>query len=253
MLVIEYVQDTFQNAYLVNPETADVQSIGDVSYHAEAESGMHIYANTVQSSASGRFLLYRTYALAQGWAKEKTEAQWVLLDRVENTRRRLDTKRLPGYLLGNELRMAGDTHIITTKSYAVDATTEANYPIVYNYRKNTWTEYSDYQCAVPFVSDYLYRARDSSIELLNIRTQEKHSIPLPKNMRAEDCILYPYDGFYISESTLSSALDIYIVSQQRWVHLDAKILNGETAVLFAYPLDDHTLLLNQTYLIEFHK
>ncbi|MCI2995062.1 hypothetical protein LV812_06930 [[Clostridium] innocuum] len=88
MLVIEYVQDTFQNAYLVNPETADVQSIGDLSYHAEAESGMHIYANTVQSSASGRFLLYRTYALAQGWAKEKTEAQWVLLDRVENTRRR---------------------------------------------------------------------------------------------------------------------------------------------------------------------
>ena len=166
MLVIEYVQDTFQNAYLVNPETADVQSIGDLSYHAEAESGMHIYANTVQSSASGRFLLYRTYALAQGWAKEKTEAQWVLLDRVENTRRRLDTKRLPGYLLGNELRMAGNTHIITTKSYAVDATTEANYPIVYNYRKNTWTEYSDYQCAVPFVSDYLYRARDSSIELL---------------------------------------------------------------------------------------
>lgn len=62
MLVIEYMQDTFQNAYLVNPETADVQSIGDVSYHAEAESGMHIYANTVQSSASGRFLLYRTYA-----------------------------------------------------------------------------------------------------------------------------------------------------------------------------------------------
>lgn len=94
MLVIEYMQDTFQNAYLVNPETADVQSIGDLSYHAEAESGMHIYANTVQSSASGRFLLYRTYALAQGWAKEKTEAQWVLLDRVENTRRRLDTKRL---------------------------------------------------------------------------------------------------------------------------------------------------------------
>ena len=255
MLVIEYVQDTFQNAYLVDPETADVQTIGDLSYayHAEAESGMHIYANTVQSSVSGRFLLYRTYALAQGWAKEKAEAQWVLLDRVENTRRRLDTKRLPGYLLGNELRMAGDTHIITTKSYAVDATTEANYPIVYNYRKNTWTEYSDYQCAVPFVSDYLYRARDSSMELLNFCTQEKHSIPLPENMRAEDCILYPYDGFYISESTLSSALDIYIVSQQRWIHLDAKILNGETAVLFAYPLDDHTLLLNQTYLIEFHK
>ena len=73
MLVIEYMQDTFQNAYLVNPETADVQSIGDLShaYHAEAESGMHIYANTVQSSASGRFLLYRTYALAQGWARRK--------------------------------------------------------------------------------------------------------------------------------------------------------------------------------------
>ena len=36
----------------------------------------------------GGFCSYRTYALAQGWAKEKTEAQWVLLDRVENTRRR---------------------------------------------------------------------------------------------------------------------------------------------------------------------
>ena len=43
------------------------------------------------------------------------------------------------------------------------------------------------------------------------------------------------------------------VSYTHLVHLDAKILNGETAVLFAYPLDDHTLLLNQTYLIEFHK
>ena len=90
MLVIEYVQDTFQNAYLVNPETADVQSI-DLSPPCRSESECISMPTIAQSSASGRFLLYRTYALAQGWAKEKTEAQWVLLDRVENTRRRLDT------------------------------------------------------------------------------------------------------------------------------------------------------------------
>lgn len=254
-LVIGYAQDAFQNAYLIDPETAEVQSIGDLSYAyaAEAAAGRHIYANTVQSSTSGRFLLYRTYALAQGWAEEKTEAQWVLLDRKENTRRMLDTKQLPGYLLGNELRMAGDTGIITTKSYAVDDTTEAFYPIVYDYRRDTWTEYRDYQCAVPFVSDYLYREKGSSIELLNIRTQEKQLIPLPKNTRAGDSMLYPYNGFYISENTLNDALDIYIASQQRWVHLDSKLLSDETAVLFAYPLDDHTLVLNQTYLIEFHK
>lgn len=68
------MQDTFQNAYLVDPETADVQSIRDPPYHAETKSGMHIHVNIVQSGALEWLLLYRTYALAQGWAEEKTEA-----------------------------------------------------------------------------------------------------------------------------------------------------------------------------------
>ena len=72
-LVIGYAQEAFQNAYLIDPETAEVQSIGDLSYAyaAEAAAGRHIYANTVQSSTSGRFLLYRTYALHRGGQRKK--------------------------------------------------------------------------------------------------------------------------------------------------------------------------------------
>lgn len=254
-LVVEYEQDAFQNACLVDLQTNEVLSIADLSYgYAAAEgSAPHIYATNVKSSASGRFLLYRSYALAQGWAEDKTKAQWVLLDSEQGTRRVLDTEKLPGYLLGNELHMAGNDKIITTKSYAVDDSTSADYPIVYDYRKDTWTEYRDYQCAVPFVSDFLYRMKESAVELLDVTTQEKQTIPLPDNTRPQDCILCPYAGFYISENTASNALDIYVVSQQRWVHLDQDAFGDGTSLLFAYPLDDHTLSLNQNYLIEFHK
>ena len=252
-LVIEYEEENFRNAYLVDLKTEEVQSIGDLSYssavHAER---VHAYAYDVHNSASGRFLLYRTYALQQGWAEDKQECQWVLLDTDTNQRRYMDAERLPGYLLGNELFMAGDSRILTTQSYAVEDAVFDSYPLVYDYQTDTWTTYREYSCATPFTGSLLYRITDTKVKLLDVANGKRSTVALPEHVQAKDMSLQPYNGFYISESNTSDTLDIYVASQKRWVHLDSARLDG-AGILFAYPLDEHTLSINQQYLVEFQK
>lgn len=245
-VVIQYMIGNYLNAYLLDQNLSTITSIGDLSYTSET-NGMRIYAYQVLPSSSARYVLYRTYAGEQGWAQDKMDAQWVLYDRKNQTRRYMDQDKLPGYLIGNELRMAKDHKIITTQTYKVDETTEAYYPVVYDYTEDTWTAYKDYECNVPFTSDYVYRIQDASIEVLDVTTGEKQKLSLPEHY-AQYGTFQLYDGFYIYED--GSAFDVYVVSQKRWVHLEDTPFDE---LITLYPLDNHTLSINQQYLVEFQE
>lgn len=256
-ILIELYDENLKNSYLYNMEDDSSFSIGDLSLlkRIPETDVSHYLAYDVHPSKSGRYLLYRSNAVDGTWVSAKEDQVWILYDTASDTREVIDAKKLPGYLIGNELHMIGDHKILTTESTETntdDAIYQTSSPLVYDYLTKEWTSYPEYHVETPIYSDMIWRIQDNRMEILQIETMDTSYVELPNNdIDASKLHLYP--GFYVYES-FGTVEQIYIVSQQRWITISSDIANQlKEPIQSVYSENDHTLVLNQRYRIMIDK
>lgn len=252
-VLIELHDENMINSYVLDMERNSVTSIGDLSLSEYYSDEFHHLAYDVHTSKSGRYLLYRTNAVDGILVSSKEEQVWMLYDTVSETREVIDSDKLPGYLIGNEVIMAGDDKLITIEAITTKkdgVLYETSHPFIYDYLTKEWTSYPDYQVAMPFCSTMIWRIQDGKIEILDLETMDTTYVELPNecnDLDASNLRLYP--SFYVYES-FGVVKQIYVVSQHRWITLSSDIVNQlEEPIQFVYPENVHTLVLNQRYRI----
>ena len=254
-ILIELHDENLMNSYVLDMQQDNIFSIGDLSLSDQIPEtdGSHRLAYDVHTSKSGRYLLYRSNAVDGTWISSKEDQVWILYDAIAKTREIIDSEKLPGYLIGNEVILIGDDKLMTTEAITTKKSgvmNEESHPLVYNYLTKEWQSYPEYQVVTPLCSDMIWRIQDDEIEILNIETMRSSKIELPNetyDLDGSDLRLYP--GFYVYES-FGVVQQIYVVSQQRWVTINSDIANQlEEPIRFVYPENEHTLVLNQRYRI----